>query len=199
MADAPGFYGKAVTRGDFLSRRLPAGFAAAWDGWLQTMLSAAHAKLGEAWRDAFVTMPVWHFALGSGIAGPTAALGVLIPSVDRVGRYFPFTIMGFCAPAGLATVPWTASAERLALAALEDDFDPETLDAALSTLGPPCSPASAALPPLGWSAASETRPAPAMRESLWWCRGTARIPAAMLRTENLPNATEAAWLIAGTQ
>lgn len=137
VAEAPGFYGKAVTRGDFLSRRLPAGFAASWDGWLQAMMAAAPAALGEAWLEAFMTMPVWYFALGRGIAGPELVLGVLIPSVDRVGRYFPFTILGVCTAGGMAATAWRARAARLALGALEDDFDPAALDAALVALGAP--------------------------------------------------------------
>jgi type VI secretion system protein ImpM len=170
VTDAPGFYGKAVTRGDFLSRRLPSGFAAAWDGWLQGMVGAARAKLGEAWLDAFLTMPVWHFVLGRGIAGPDPVLGVLIPSVDRVGRYFPFTILGRCVAGGVPAAEWTARVERLALGALEDDFDPKALDAALVALGSPLL----------------TTDVPADGESVWWGGGTA------LRTENLP---EGSWLM----
>jgi type VI secretion system protein ImpM len=175
MADAPGFYGKAVTRGDFLSRRLPPGFAAVWDGWLQGMMEAARGKLGEAWLDAFMTMPVWHFALGRGIAGPDPVLGVLVPSVDRVGRYFPFTILGRCAPCGLAAANWADQVERLALGALEDDFAPEALDAALCSLGAPNPPADL----------------PADGESVWWSR------AMCLRSEHLPEGLESVWLVEG--
>jgi len=173
MADAPGFYGKAVTRGDFLSRRLPPGFAASWDGWLQSLIGAAQAKLGEAWLAAFMTMPVWHVALGRGIAGPDPVLGVMIPSVDRVGRYFPFTILGRCVPGGVAEAAWAAHAERLALGALEDDFDPELLDLALVTLGPPG--------------------LPAVRdgESVWRCEG------AVLRMRDLPDGAAAVALVEG--
>jgi type VI secretion system protein ImpM len=197
MADAPGFYGKAVTRGDFLSRRLPTPFATVWDRFLQTMVEAAQARLGERWLDAFMTMPVWHFALGGGIAGPGQVLGVLIPSVDRVGRYFPFSILGFCAPEGCAAAAWASEAERLALSALSDDFDPAGLDDALRELGAPAALEAGALPPFGWSAGSDARPAPMLRESLWWCRASAHIPDSALRTEALPNARESAWLVGG--
>jgi type VI secretion system protein ImpM len=196
MADAPGFYGKAVTRGDFLTRRLPAPFAAVWDGFLQTLIDSARARLGESWLDAFMTMPVWHFALGGGIAGAGQALGVLIPSVDRVGRYFPFTIVGFCASGGRVADDWLLDAERLALSALDDAFDPSALDEALTRLGPPGAFAGGALPPFGWSALAG-RGAPPRQESLWWCQGNASIPASTLRTEALPNATESAWLVSG--
>jgi type VI secretion system protein ImpM len=175
MADAPGFYGKAVSRGDFLSRRLPSGFAAAWDGWLQTVMDTAQAALGEAWLASFMTMPVWHFTLGRGIAGPEPVLGVLIPSADRVGRYFPFTILGACAAGGLAAADWSGRVQAMALGALDIAFEPDALDAALGVLGPPGMPAEA----------------PADGQSLWRSSG------GVLRTDYLPRGSEAVWLVEG--
>jgi type VI secretion system protein ImpM len=86
---APGFFGKLPSRGDFVSRRLPAEFVSAWDGWLQEALAAAQARLGAQWLDVYLTSPVWCFALSAGTCGDAAYAGVFIPSVDKVGRYFP--------------------------------------------------------------------------------------------------------------
>ena len=36
--------------------------------------------------------PIWRFALAPGVAGPLPMLGVMMPSVDRVGRQFPLTL-----------------------------------------------------------------------------------------------------------
>jgi type VI secretion system protein ImpM len=40
----------------------------------------------------YLTFPVWRFLLPVGVLGSTAWTGVLMPSVDRVGRYFPLTL-----------------------------------------------------------------------------------------------------------
>lgn len=87
-----GFFGKLPTQGDFVSRSLPADFTSVWDDWLQRGISKSREQLGEAWLDLFMTMPPWHFSFGPGVCGEAAVSGVVIPSVDRVGRCFPFTL-----------------------------------------------------------------------------------------------------------
>jgi len=47
----------------------------------------------ERWLEAYLTSPVWRFVLSPGICGDGAYGGVMVPSVDRVGRYFPLTIV----------------------------------------------------------------------------------------------------------
>jgi len=181
MPDAPGFYGKSPARGDFLSRRIPSGFVAEWDMWLQSIVTASKVLLGEDWLPAWLEAPVWHFALGSAIAGPHPAVGVLIPSVDRVGRHFPFTILGECHADGVPHALWSPRAEALALGALEDGFDPDLLAAELAGLGSPAAHATANAP----------------GETIWWCRDTPRVPATTLRAVGLPCPTDAAGLVAG--
>jgi len=85
----PGFFGKLPSRGDFVTRRLPREFTDAWDGWLQEALAASQARLGPQWLDVYLTSPVWCFVLSAGVCGESAYAGVWIPSVDKVGRYFP--------------------------------------------------------------------------------------------------------------
>lgn len=197
--EAPGFHGKVPTLGDFLSRRLPPGFATPWDEWLQRLVQASRARLGPDWLAAWLEAPVWHFVLGAGIAGPARAYGVLIPSVDRVGRHFPFTILGLARAGGAALPPWTLRAEALALSALDDGFDPVQLEADLSALGAPDDPAPrSAADPGEWPA--EAAIAALMPgETLWWCRESARVPATLLRCRGLPDAAAAAGLIAGPE
>ncbi len=45
------------------------------------------------WRDAYLAGPAWRFVLAEGVCGTGAYAGVLMPSVDRVGRCFPLTIV----------------------------------------------------------------------------------------------------------
>lgn len=86
-------FGKLPGSGDFLRRGLPQSVAEAWDRWLQQGLLAAREALGEPWLDYYLVAPVWRFALGPGVLSDNAWLGLWLPSVDSVGRYFPFTVL----------------------------------------------------------------------------------------------------------
>lgn len=48
--------------------------------------------MGESWLDYYLTSPVWRFAHSKGVIDENPWVGVLVPSVDSVGRYFPLTI-----------------------------------------------------------------------------------------------------------
>ncbi|MGO4126467.1 type VI secretion system-associated protein TagF [Inquilinus sp. YAF38] len=140
-AESPGIFGKLPWLGDFVTRRLPHSFVEPWDDWLQRGMAATREALGDGWLDSFLTAPVWRFLLPAGSAGPAMA-GVLMPSVDRVGRYFPLTLAspleadpGPEAP--LLAAGWFDALERTALAALDDTTAPEAWEAAVENLGPP--------------------------------------------------------------
>jgi type VI secretion system protein ImpM len=98
-----GFFGKLPSHGDFLRRRVADDFVAAWDSWLQQCLAQSRETLGEAWLDTYLTSPVWRFAFAPMVCGAAAVAGILVPSVDRVGRYFPLTIV-WPTPADLSTL-----------------------------------------------------------------------------------------------
>jgi len=139
---APGYHGKLPAKGDFVTRRLPRGFLDPWDSWLQDAIGGSRARMGEAWLDAYLTSPIWRFALSAGLCGEAAAAGVVMPSVDRVGRYFPLTIAALLAPgADLLSVPvaaagWFDKSEELVRSALGDVFDFDGFDAQVAALGP---------------------------------------------------------------
>lgn len=176
----PGFYGKLPARGDFLSRRVPPGFAAAWDGWLASLTQATRARAGDAWPEAWLTAPLWHFTLGMEVAPPLGIAGVLVASADRVGRLFPFSILG--PSPGEPEARWAEAIEALILDALDDAFDPERLDRALADLGPPtgATPVEAGC-------------------SLWWCRGSDRVAACRWTIPGLPGAAAAAAMVLGPE
>ncbi|HEY1305489.1 MAG TPA: type VI secretion system-associated protein TagF [Vicinamibacterales bacterium] len=88
-----GFYGKLPSHGDFLRRRVTDAFVGVWDGWLQECIAASRSTLGDRWLDVYLTSPAWRFACAAGACGPAPVVGVMVPSVDRVGRYFPLTIV----------------------------------------------------------------------------------------------------------
>ena len=92
--DSPGWYGKISTLGDFAQRRLPVEFVQASDAWLSRTMVACRQQLGEHWLDGYLTSPVMRFAWAPGVAGADSHwwFGVLMPSCDSVGRYFPLLI-----------------------------------------------------------------------------------------------------------
>lgn len=87
-----GFTGKLPDNADFVTRFLPPVFTAFWDRWIDEGMQASKLRLGEAWRPAFLVAPVWHFSILPGLLGETGWIGVMIPSVDRAGRYYPLTV-----------------------------------------------------------------------------------------------------------
>ncbi len=149
VESAPGFHGKLVAKGDFVTRRLPRGFVGPWDSWLQDVVGGSRDRMGEAWLDAYLTSPIWRFVLSAGLCSDAAAAGVLMPSVDRVGRYFPLTIVAMLPhgshPVGVpvAAAEWFGHAESLARSALDDGFDFDDFDARVAALGIPSAEAPA--------------------------------------------------------
>ena len=147
VAAIPGWYGKLPSLGDFASRRLEADFIEPWDLWLAEAMQAQRDAMGEGWLDAYLQSPPWRFVLMPGVLSgfdPGLVLvGVLMPSVDRVGRYFPLTIAASIAKlpgsraAYEALLAWLHRVEDAALDALQDDWTIEQLEAALADLAPP--------------------------------------------------------------
>jgi type VI secretion system protein ImpM len=123
-----GFYGKLPSHGDFLQRGVSDDFVNRWDAWLQDGIARSRSELGDAWLDVFLTSPLWRFALASGIVGGSVWAGVLLPSVDRVGRYFPLTVVAELPPGVLpfelavAGNGWFDWAEALSRRTLDDEL-----------------------------------------------------------------------------
>src|ERR1700682_2800916 len=88
-----GVYGKLPSHGDFLRRRVSDAFVGRWDPWLQECMAASRSALGERWLDVYLTSPAWRFSCAPGTCGPAPVVGLMVPSVDRVGRYFPLTLV----------------------------------------------------------------------------------------------------------
>lgn len=137
-----GFFGKVHTHGDFVQRDLPRHFIEPWDAWLQESIAVSREQLGDDWLDRYLVSPVWRFALGPGICGEEAWLGLLMPSVDRVGRYFPLTLATSLGDrnalaAFLLAEEWYRQAANLLATALDDDFDLENFHVRIGQLPPP--------------------------------------------------------------
>ncbi len=186
-----GFYGKLPARGDFVRVGLPRAFIDPWDTWLQSMMVGSRALMGEAWLPAFLEAPIWRFSLPAGMCGHQAVLGLMMPSVDQTGRYFPMAFAALDpqridAAAGRS---WLDACEATGLAALEQDISPEEIAATLP------------VPDMVVDATG-------VSDAEWWTAGSARVRptrmvlpsmpdaaiyAAMLGAENEPKAGERTW------
>ena len=188
-AISSGFYGKIPARGDFVGVSLPARFVDPWHQWVQQMLLASRAELGDAWLPAWLEAPVWRFAFAAGVCGPDAAIGLWMPSVDRVGRHFPLAFAAVVHD-GLSSdllrygAAFLAAAERAGLDALERDIGPEEVVAQLLAING-CEVGAAGADP---------RMLPS-NGAQWWTDGSPRVPATTLAGSALPDeATFAAML-----
>jgi len=222
-----GFFGKLPSHGDFIERRVSGAFRDLWDDWMQRSIVESQQELGGRWLDYYLTSPIWRFYLCDGVAGAASYAGILLPSVDRVGRYFPLTVVvelpagGAAAGFARAATAWFETIEQLCAAALEDpNLDFAAFDAALQASGerldgldrlppPPAFPGSS--PQWHWPTGSVDGFATAVSEPLmslaqgalrpmtmWWTAGSEQIEPCVLLSRALPRTDSFAALLAGT-
>ena len=131
--NSPGLYGKLPAHGDFVQRNLSGVFVQEWDQWLQHFVAGAREKIGDTWLDIYLTSPIWRFVLSHGVIDTHHWAGIVLPSVDQVGRYFPFSIIMQVGqqhhPAEFLAQQsaWYCVLEALALRALEGELHLEEL------------------------------------------------------------------------
>ncbi|KPZ53683.1 type VI secretion system-associated protein TagF [Pseudoalteromonas sp. P1-25] len=87
-----GYLGKVPSLGDFVQDSVSKEFSEHWEQWLQAAIAVSKEQLGDNWQDNYLTGPVWHFALSPNIVGDKGVMGTLLPSMDAVGRHYPFTV-----------------------------------------------------------------------------------------------------------
>ena len=138
-APVAGWYGKIPALGDFASRRLSEEFIKTWDPWLQRALVESRSALRERWQNFYLNSPIWRFVLLPGVCGNSCWTGIMMPSVDKVGRHFPLTIALALEPQPeiittvFASQSWFASIEQIALSSLNMDFSVDDLEKGLTT------------------------------------------------------------------
>lgn len=141
-ASVTGLFGKLPAHGDFIHRNLPTKLINEWDSWLQTFVGSTQERLGDAWLEIYLTSPIWRFCLSAGTLDGNAWAGIWLPSVDRVGRYFPFSILRRLPERTSLTAfmahqnGWFEGLEMLALKALDGQLPVDRLVDELSLLKP---------------------------------------------------------------
>lgn len=188
-AATTGFCGKLPARGDFVASTLPRRFVEPWHDWMQRMLAGSRTLIGEDWLAAWLEAPIWRFLLSPGVCGPDAAVGLWMPSVDRIGRYFPLTFAALAPDADprelLADAGgFLAAAETAGLDAVALDVTPDELAARIA--------ASGRGEPGGCGAELGSCPAGG---ALWWSEGSGRVPPTALATAGLPDEAEFAAML----
>jgi type VI secretion system protein ImpM len=173
-----GFLGKLPARGDFCMRGLPRGFCDAWDAWLATVMPGSREILGEAWLPAWLEAPIWRFALPPGQCGQEAAMGVLLPSVDRAGRHWPLALAATLPDLRVAPAPheaWLDALEEAGLDAVLSDAPPERIAERLAAAPPAFAPDGVA--------------------GCWWTAGAPRVAPRRFAAGALPGAAAFAAML----
>jgi type VI secretion system protein ImpM len=121
-----GFFGKLPCNGDFIQQRVAPHFVDIWDPWLEDCIHTSRERMQEDWLPSYMRGPLWRFVLSDNVCGAGVFAGVIAPSVDRVGRYFPITIV---AQLDIDAIPldfalrhdaWFEAAESLIVATLDE-------------------------------------------------------------------------------
>jgi len=219
LKQAPGFFGKVSSHGDFVARRLPEPVKNVWDEWLQAGIQASQQLLTDSWLPTYLTSPVWRFALAGGVADEQVWVGVLMPSVDRVGRHFPLVI---CAVQnGQSNLmewmsrgkAWYDAIEVLARSSLQADFSLDEFDHALCAMSILVDPmvSDTGLPGhYRWPMDNREQSSLAMLHlssqiagkilsghSLWWTEGSALVAPSVLLCRGWPQAGACAAMLDG--
>ena len=135
-----GLFGKLPAHGDFVMRNLPSGFVNAWDEWLQHYIAGSREQLGQDWLNIYLTSPIWRFAFSPGVIDSAGWAGIMLPSVDRVGRYYPLSAITRLPentnPLEFITLQtnWFAEVEELCLQALNGEMSIDDLSAQINSL-----------------------------------------------------------------
>jgi type VI secretion system protein ImpM len=142
-----GLFGKLPQKRDFVALGIPHAILHPYETWLQSAVAASRNELGRGWEEHFLVAPIWRFWLGHEIFGQVCA-GALMPSVDKVGRFFPLSILNFSAAGDEGAPPpfaprsdWYAAIEERLLSVLGENAEIEVANLTSGLAEPEASPA----------------------------------------------------------
>jgi type VI secretion system protein ImpM len=91
----------------------------------------------------YLSSPIWHFCLAPGVCGNNAWFGLIMSSVDRANRHFPFTIAYGVEREALhdvslaSMVDWLRTLEGEAVALLDLQGSVQAVEERLASFAPP--------------------------------------------------------------
>ncbi len=135
-----GLYGKLPAYGDFIFRNLNSTFINPWDEWQQNFISASQQQMGDDWLNIYLSSPIWRFVISPGVLDNKMWAGFMMPSVDRVGRYFPISVVKPFPPTinpvniMFNFQEWFTELEAQCLSALEGKIDADELIRIMSNI-----------------------------------------------------------------
>ncbi len=219
-----GLFGKLPSHGDFIERNLVRSFTTPWDDWLQRGLASSRELIGDNWLDFYLTSPVWRFFLSNGCIDSGAWAGVVLPSVDSVGRYFPLT---FALPVTESSNPhlfliknsvWYEALEDIAIESLQQGFDADDTLLHLKNINHQAifrSEKATTNTNNGWIFSSRdnklssnyalllqqlqntTLSSSTESQSLWWNRASPNRDSSLINCRGLPNAQQFTFMLNG--
>jgi type VI secretion system ImpM family protein len=122
---------------------MPADLQEAIDLWLSSAMQQGQATHGSAWMEAYFQTPVHGFVWGPRVLpqlNNEAVIGVMMPSVDKAGRAFPFVLLqklnGHAAenPASESIDSWFLKTHLVCARALHEDWSLNRFEAECEAL-----------------------------------------------------------------
>jgi len=137
-----GIFGKLPQKRDFISFDIPRSILEPFETWLQSAVAASRNELGRGWQDQYLVAPIWRFWGGKEIFGVDCT-GVIMPSVDQVGRFFPLSVIyydesghGLVPPCWDANDQWYVDLETRLLQTLDEEIEVEAKSLAAGLIEP---------------------------------------------------------------
>lgn len=130
------YTGKLPAYGDFVQGGSALDACKTWNDWAERGLSSVRSTPG--FHDIFLTSPIWRFAVAGGVFSQAPVAGVICPSMDKVGRLFPFAVLtdlsSGVSPLAACTAlgTWFDEVEAAVLAALDPEATVEGLVQSIS-------------------------------------------------------------------
>lgn len=129
-----GCFGKVRSCGDFISRHIPHAIESKFNDWLDAGLIETKHKFQQRWLDYYLTSPVWNFVI-AWPAQDRSVAGVMMPSMDKVGRYFPLIALHEIEGNGSLKLDLNQDIEDLLLSSLDKGLELEDFIAGLDQIG----------------------------------------------------------------